>query len=187
MSDPLLTPLDRVRTLIRVRQVREFTDESVTSAELEAITEVARWSGSSRNEQPCRFVSLHDTRTIARIAELGLPHTRGLATARAAVAIVIADDPEQELSRAFDVGRAVERILIAATELGLAAGVSTPLPELRGSIGEVLALPAGWSVRAMLAIGHPTDAARRPKSAPGTARLPRDEAVFDERWPSRTG
>ncbi len=184
MSDPLLAPLDRVQTLIRVRQIREFTDESVTSAELEAITEVARWSGSSKNEQPCRFVAFRDTGTIARIAELGLPHTRGLATARAAVAIVIPDDPERELSRAFDVGRAVERILIAATELGLGAGVSTPLPEFRGSIGEVLALPAGWSVRAVVAIGHPTDAARRPKSAPGTARLPRDETIFDERWPS---
>ena len=184
MSDVPLTPLARVQPLIRVRQVREFTDEPVTSAELDAITEVARWSGSSRNEQPCRFVAIRDTRTIADIAERGLPHTRGLATARAAVAVVIRDDPEQEFSHAFDVGRAVERILIAATELGLGAGVSTPLPELRGSIGEVLALPAEWSVHAMLAIGHPTDAARRPKSAPGKARLSRDEAVFDEHWPS---
>jgi nitroreductase len=183
MSDSLLAPLDRVQTLIRVRQIREFTDESVTSAELEAITEVARWSGSSRNEQPCRFVAIRDTRTIARIAELGLPQTRGLATARAAVAVVIPDDPERELSRAFDIGRAVERILIAATELGLGAGVSTPRPEVRGSIGEVLGLPAGWSARAVVAIGHPSDAARQPKSAPGTARLPRDEAIFDERWP----
>ena len=33
MSDPLLAPLDRVQTLIRVRQIREFTDEAVTSAE----------------------------------------------------------------------------------------------------------------------------------------------------------
>ena len=184
MSDPQIAPLDRVQTLIRVRQVREFTDESVTSAELEAITEVARWSGSSRNEQPCRFVALRHEPTITRIAELGLPQTRGLATARAAVAVVIPDDPERELSRAFDVGRAVERILIAATELGLGAGVSTPLPELRGSIGEVLALPAGWSVRALVALGHPTEAARRPKSAPGTARLPREEAIFEEQWPT---
>jgi len=32
-------------------------------------------------------------------------------------------------------------------------------------------------------VGHPTDAARRPKSAPGEARLPREEVVFEERWP----
>ena len=40
---------ERVRLLLRTRQVREFTDEPLTGAELEALTDVARWSGSSRN------------------------------------------------------------------------------------------------------------------------------------------
>ena len=38
-------------------------------------------------------------------------------------------------------------------------------------------------VRTLLALGHPTPEARLPKSAPGEARLPRDEVVFDERLP----
>ncbi len=94
-SEP--SPLDVVGPLIRVRQIREFTGKRVTKAEMEAITEVARWSGSSRNEQPLRFVALRDKTTIEHIAELGLPQTRGLPTANAAIAIIVPDEAEREL------------------------------------------------------------------------------------------
>jgi nitroreductase len=43
----------------------------------------------------------------------------------------------------------------------------------------LLADVARWSGSS----AHPSEAARRPKSAPGTARLPRDEVIFNERWP----
>ena len=35
---------ERVRALVRTRQVREFTDTPPTDEELHALTEVARWS-----------------------------------------------------------------------------------------------------------------------------------------------
>ena len=44
-------------------------------------------------------------------------------------------------------------------------------------------LPDDWTVRTIVAIGHPTAAANKPKAAPGEARLPREETVFSERWP----
>ena len=53
-------PLERVRPLLRARQVREFTPEPPTDADLEALTEVARWTGSSRNSQPWRFIVIRD-------------------------------------------------------------------------------------------------------------------------------
>ncbi len=177
------TPLDVVRPLIRVRQIREFTGKRVTNAELDAITEVARWSGSSRNEQPIRFVTLRDRDVISRIAELGLPQTRGLRSASVAVAIVEPDEPERAISRAFDNGRAAERILIAATMLGLGGGISRVRPDVRDGINELLALPANRSVRTIVAIGHPTEEALAPKSRPGKARLPREQVIYDEAWP----
>jgi hypothetical protein len=39
-------------------------------------------------------------------------------------------------------------------------------------------------VRSVIQVGHPTEAARRPKAAPGEARRPFDEVVLRERWPS---
>jgi hypothetical protein len=43
-------------------------------------------------------------------------------------------------------------------------------------------LPEDWFVRTLVAIGHPTANARKPKSTQGKARLPRSETVFGERW-----
>jgi hypothetical protein len=47
----------------------------------------------------------------------------------------------------------------------------------------VLGLPDDRFVRTIVALGHPTEAARRPKSGPGEARLGRDQVIFEERWP----
>ena len=179
-SDPLAT----VKPLIRVRQIRDFTSKRVTKAELDAIAEVARWSGSSRNEQPCRFIALRDKNTITEIAELGLPQTRGLPTATAAIAIAVPDEPERELSRAFDDGRAAERILIAANLLGMAGGISRVRPDVREPINKRLELPTNRSVRTIVAIGYPSTEALAPKSEPGAARLPRELVVYEGRWPS---
>jgi nitroreductase len=178
----LPSPRERVRDLIRVRQYREFTAEPPTAAELDAIVDVARWSGSSRNEQPWRFITITHADTIRRIAEAGLPLTRSLRTATAAVAVVLPDEPEREVARAFDDGRAAERMLIAASLLGLGAGVAWVRSDVRDAVRSILGLPADRLVRTVIALGHPTESARRPKSPTGEARLPRSETVLSERW-----
>ena len=93
------------------------------------------------------------------------------------------DEPERELSRAFDDGRAAERILIAANLLGLGGGISRVRPDVRGGINEALDLPANRSVRTIVAIGHPSDDALAPKAKPGAARLPREQVIYQECWP----
>ncbi len=172
-----------VKPLIRVRQAREFTGRKVTKAELEAITEVARWSGSSRNEQSCRFIAIRDRELIGRIADMALPQTRGLRSATAAVAVVEPDEPERANSRSFDDGRAAERMLIAAHMLGLGGGISRVRPDVRAGINSALRLPSNRSVRTIVAFGHPTDDALKPQAAPGRARLPREEVIYEECWP----
>ena len=176
------SPAERVQPLLRTRQVREFTPEPPTDTELEALTDVARWSGSSRNSQPWRFIVIRDPATIKSVHDAGVPQTRSLLTAPAAIAIVLSGD-EGDIDHAYDEGRAAERVLIAAGLLGLAAGVAWIFPTVRAEVGSVLGLPEGRFVRTIVAVGHPTPAAQRPKSAPGAARLPRSETVFSERWP----
>jgi nitroreductase len=174
---------DTVRPLLRARQVREFTDEALTDGELRAITDVARWTGSSRNAQPWRFLVIRDRTTIARLEAAGLPQTRALKTATAVVAIVLPDDVERLVSHAYDDGRAAERMLIAAGMLGLAAGIAWVRPDVLPAAREILDLPADRMVRTLMALGHPTPEAQKPKSPPGQARLPRNETVFDGEWP----
>ena len=180
MSGP--PPLERLRPLLRTRQVREFTGERPTDAELTALTEVARWSGSSRNSQPWRFIVIRDRDLLQRIHAAGLPGTRSLLTAPAAIAIVISGDPG-DLEHAFDEGRVAERLLVAATSLDLAGGIAWVRADVRPMVADALGLPADHFVRTIVVVGHPSEAAKRPKSAPGTARLPASQTVFEERWP----
>ena len=178
------TAADRLRPLRRARQIREFTDEKVSREDLDALADVARWTGSSQNTQPWRFIVVTDVDAIRRIAEIGLPQTRALKSATAALAIVLPVDETHEIGIAYDDGRAAERILIGAGMLDLGAGIAWVRSDVREPIGEVLGLPADRYVRTIVALGHPSEAALAPKAAPGDARLPRDESIFEERWPA---
>jgi len=184
MSDsPESRALELVRPLIRVRQIREFTPEPPTDAELAAIADAARWSGSSSNEQPWRFILIRDREALGRLTDAGLPQTRTLRTAPAAIATALRRD-DREVSRAYDEGRVVERILIAANLVGLTAGIAWIRKDVAARASELFDLPPDWFVRTVVAIGHPTEAALRPKTEPGKGRLPRDRVVFEERWPA---
>ena len=118
-----------------------------------------------------------------RLAEAGSPQTRSLRTASAAIAIAVPDQKDRAVSRAYDEGRAAERILIAASFLGLGGGIAWIRSDARDAPREILGLPPDWLVRTIVALGHPSESARRPKSKPGEGRRPRQETVFEERWP----
>ncbi len=138
-SEP--TAGERTRSLRRVRQIREFAPEGLTDAEVDAIVDAARWSGSSRNVQPWRFIVLRELDTLRRLAEIGAPQTIPLATAVAAIALVVPADPADAIWVAYDEGRATERILIAAGELGLGAGITWIRRDIEPRVAELLGLP----------------------------------------------
>ncbi len=184
MSDsPESRARDLVRPLVRVRQIREYTPELPTDAELAAIADAARWTGSAANQQPWRFIVIRDSEVLARLHDAGLPQTRTLRTAPAAIAIALPND-DHSISPPYDEGRATERIMIAATFLGLTAGIAWIRIGVANVARELLGLPPAWFVRTVVAIGHPTESALRPKSEPGKGRLPREQVVFEERWPT---
>jgi nitroreductase len=187
MSPATRTPREIVRPLLKARQVREFTDEPLTDRELDALTEVARWSGSSRNEQPWRFIVVRDVATVRRLWQAGVPQTRSMETAMAAIAIVLPADPDRQLSDAYDDGRVAERILIAANMLDLGAAITWIRPDVLGTVQSLLGLPPDRLVRTLVALGHPTLAARQPKAPKGTARITKVHLVDEERWSGRLG
>jgi nitroreductase len=177
------SPADLLRPLRRTRQFREFTAEPVDRASLDAIADVGRWSGSSQNTQPWRFIVIADSSVLRQLAPIGMPSTRSLQTAAAAIAIVMPDEQGRAVSHAFDEGRAAERMLIAAEMIDLGAGIAWIRSDIRAAVGEIFDLPPDRFIRTIVVLGHPTEAALRPKSAAGSARLPREETVFVERWP----
>jgi nitroreductase len=184
MSDPTnvsnrnRSPADVLRPLRQVRQYREYTDEPPTDEELDAILNVARWSGSSSNSQPWRFIVVRDAAVIHSVAEIGVPQTRALRTAPAVIAIALPEDADRAVSYAYDDGRVAERILIAASMIGLGAGIAWVRADIRPHVHALLGVPEGRFVRTIMAVGRPSEAARQPKAAPGTARLPRNEVIL---------
>ena len=173
----MTTPIDQLRPLIRTRQYREFTTDAVADDELRALAQVWRWSGSSSNSQPWRFVVVRDESILRQIAEVAAPQTRALRTAMAAIAISMPSDPSRAVSHAYDEGRVAERILVAASMLGLGAGITWVRDEFRSQVGSLLGVGDDRFVRTIMAIGHPTEQARLPRTAPGAARHPFDELV----------
>jgi nitroreductase len=184
IEEPMSDPQDTVRPILRTRQIREFEPTPIEPSVLDALADVARWTGSSQNSQPWRFIVISEPSTLRAVVEAGGSNTRGLASATAAIAIVVSSDPARAVRDAYDEGRVAERILVAATTLGIGAGISWIRPDARPAVGSILGLPADRMIRTIVQVGHPTAAARQPKAAPGEARLPRDEVVFSERWPA---
>jgi nitroreductase len=185
IEEPMTTdPADVLRPLRRTRQVREFEPTRLAPETLDAIADVARWTGSSKNTQPWRFIVITDASTIRAIHAAGLPQTRGVATATAAIAIVLPAEPDRAVHDAYDDGRVAERILVAAAMLDIGAGISWIRSDVRPAIAALLDLPSDRMVRTVVQLGIPTAAARLPKSEPGKARLPREEVVFQDRWPA---
>jgi nitroreductase len=178
------TPADLLRPLRRTRQVRQFVATPLDPAILDALADVARWTGSSRNTQPWRFLVITDPSTLRALHAVSLPQTRGLETAPAAIAIVLPSDPRRAVHDAYDDGRVAERLLVAAAMLDIGAGISWIRADVRGEVNRLLGIPDDRMVRTIVQVGHPTAAARAPKTAPGEARLPRSETVFAERWPA---
>ena len=163
-----------LRALRRTHQVRQFTTEPVTETDLNAVLDVARWSGSAANRQPWTFIVIRDRAERAHLAELA-PNAKHVAGAQVAIAIAMSgDNPEWD---AYDEGRAAERILVAAGALGIGAAIGWVPETARPQAAAVLGLTAPAFVRTLISLGHPTDMARQPRSAPGTARRPLAELV----------
>jgi nitroreductase len=185
----MTTTNEPIRVLRRTRQTRDMTGEPISDDELDQILEAARWTGSSTNRQPWRFVVVRDPEHLRQIGEVqpgerkpGIGHVAG---AGAAIAIVMtADKPTWET---YDEARVAERILVAATALGLAAAIGWVRDYQQEEVRAILGLPEDRALRTIVSVGHATAAGARPKSAPGEARLPLDELVHHERWGGQDG
>jgi nitroreductase len=176
---PSFEPGAADRLLRRVRQTRDYLARPVPEAALQAILEVARWTGSAGNRQPWTFVVVTDQATRRAMAEAA-PNTPHIGVAPAVIAVVM--EPMGETSDNFDEGRVAERIMIAATAHGLACGIGRARPDAQKVIGPLLGVPADHFVRTLVSIGYPTEAGRRSKSPPGQARKPLAELVRRERY-----
>ncbi len=177
--DPPPAAAETLRTLRRLRSIRQFGPDPIPDQALAAILDVARWTGSGMNRQPWTFVVVRERATLRAIAEAS-PNAGHVAGA--AAAIILAMPGESTRIDTFDEGRAAERILVAASALGLASALGWVVPGAAARVKSLLEVPDDRTLRTLVSLGYPTVAADQPRSEPGTARYPLNELVRYEKF-----
>lgn len=172
------------KELQKVRQARQYTDQTVDPDVVQELLQIARWTGSSRNTQPWEFIAISDKKQLQAIADLRTP-IAWVAEAPLAIAIVL--NGESEMAEAYDEGRVTERLLIGAHVLGLGGGIAWFGDDaLQSKAKEFLGIPRERTARAVVAIGFPKSV-KDPRPNPATpGRRPLDELVSYDRMGNRT-
>lgn len=181
MSEIIIsTTADALEAIRKTRQVRQFVAGDVTDEQLQQLLEIARWTGSSRNTQPWRFVVIRKREVLAELAALRENITW---VADAALAIALVSPGQNPPHEAYDEGRVTERLLIAARMLGLGAGTAWfSEPEREAAAKALLHVPEDRTMRSIVAIG-PYVTSKDPRPAgPKPGRLSLDELVHQETW-----
>jgi nitroreductase len=166
-----MTSRDTYDEVLGLRAIREYRDEPLSTEDLTAILEAARWTGSSKNGQDWAFVVVDDAGQQERLAATG-SFTTPVRDAPVTIALV-----DESKGYEFDIGRAAQNIMLAAQALGVASCPVTLHRE--DEAASVLDLPAGSRCRYAVALGYPAEDA-----APATwgGRKPLDELVHSNRY-----
>lgn len=170
---------DALETMRKVRQVRQYTDGDVSDEQLNQLLEIARWTGSSRNMQPWRFVVVRDKEMLQQLGNLRENITW---VGDAALAIALVSPGQNPPHEAYDEGRVTERLMIGASMLGLGAGTAWfGEPEREAKAKALLNVPEGSTLRSVVAIG-PFETSKDPRpTGPKPGRKPLEELVHYEK------
>jgi nitroreductase len=134
--------------ILSLRSIRTFEDRALDDADLDAILEAARWTGSAKNSQNWSFIVVADPEQKDRLCEAGDFMTP---VRNAPVAICLIQEPD---GYEFDTGRLAQNIMLAADAIGLA---TCPVTLHREEVAaEVLGLPETVRCRYAIAIGYPS-------------------------------
>ena len=151
------------------RSIRRFTEETVTPEQISEVVAAAAYAPSWKNTQIARYILVEDRQKIEKIGtDCVLDFTYNSKTLSQAPALVVLtmvtgrsgferdgsySSPLKEHWQSFDAGIAAQTFCLAAHALGLGTvimGIYDP-----AKVAEVLSVPEGQTVAALIAIGHP--------------------------------
>jgi nitroreductase len=155
---------DAIRTLLAVRG---YQNKPIPEEVVRRIVEAGRLTGSGMNRQPWHFVVVRERETLRRLGALA---SSGSYVAQAPLAVVVATDKTR--FAVSDASRAIQSMLLAAW----ADGVGSNWVGFGGleKVKDLLDIPAGLEVLAILPFGYP-------------ARPARSSARRSVRWPTSSG
>ena len=161
------------------RNVRQYTDQSLSDEALDRILEAGRRSPSAFNSQPWDFVVVTDRAALVDLATVwqGAGH---VARSVATVLIVTPEQPDADKARwsEFDLGQALMVMAIVAADQGIgsAHAIVGDQAKCRAQLG----IPESYRCAYLLALGYPEDKPLAPLTK--LNRRPFDEVVHRGRW-----
>ena len=176
---------------------RAFSERPVEPAKLLSLFEAARWSPSSANEQPWRFIvaTKEDTRMYESLLALLADSNRRWAYRAPVLILGVAQSSYTRNGKPYrhswyDLGQSVANLTVEAEALGLAVHQMGGFDSAKAI--ELLSIPTEYEPVIMIALGytdHPEvlpDDLRRREEDP-RSRQPLESLVFTDAWgtPSR--
>lgn len=159
------------------RSIRKFEDRAVEPEVIADIVNVAAYAPSWKNSQTSRYIAVLDTDLKNRLAnECMMGFEKNIETANSAPAMMVITtvncrsgyERDGSLStskgthwQSFDAGIATQTFCLAAHEAGLSTVIMGIFDEEK--VKEVVGVPQGQSVSALVAIGYAAEEPQAPK------------------------
>lgn len=161
------------------RSFRRFKAQPAPDLDfLENLISIARWTASTANRQPLRYVLVQEEKAretvFSSLAWAGyLKDWEGPAVEERPTAyIIILSDPELNKNPGIDVGLAAQTMLLKAREEGFGGCLLSSVQ--RGFLQKALGLPAELEIQLVLALGTPAEEVRLTDVEEGNIRYWRD-------------
>ena len=161
------------------KNVRDYSDQPLSTADLDRILEAARRAPSARNRQWWDLVLVTDRNRLEALSGVwrGAGHVARSQATIAVVAPVPADERQSRVIE-YDLGQMTMQLMIAAADLGI--GSAHASVEDQDLARELLGFPAGFRCAWLIALGYPSGGPLRPIQ--DLDRRPFDEVVHRERF-----
>src|SRR5437588_10892301 len=111
-----------IALLRSLRAVRQFRPDPVPQDIVDAVLEVARWSGSASNRQPWEFIVIRNKETLRVLSKVE-GFASHLAGASVGIVLVMAGEQGQVEHETYDEGKLSERIMLAAAAYGIGSSI----------------------------------------------------------------
>ncbi len=157
-----MTGLSIYGLIVSRRTIRQFKPVPIDRSILEKIVDVGRLAPSAGNMQPLEFLVVDDDkirrqifpclRWAAYLAPEGNPKP---GHEPMAYIFPLANLSVREKGYEYDVGAAMQNMILAAWEEGIGSCWLISLE--RAKVAEILAVPEGYKIDSVLALGHPAE------------------------------
>ena len=174
-------PQEIIALLRGLRAVRQFRAGAIPQEVVDAMLDVARWSGSASNRQHWEFVMIRESATLRALAKCE-GYAGHMAGAALGIVIVMAGNPDLVDQETYDEGRLSERIMLAAEAYGVGSSIGWFKGKGRTDAKSLLGIPQERLVRTVISFGYPDEEARRARPKVADARKPLSELVHWERY-----